>query len=358
MPNLLENPMFMAGMGGLLGSSPSRQPPNFVGNVMQGMMGANQTQQMRRESEMKMRLQEAQANRYQSQTTAGNQQLEMAKQMAATETDPQLRALAQADFPAYLKLKTGAGQSKGNTPIWAKDADGNWAGYRTTPEGIERMQPDEGFNLLPINQDPGVAGAKTQAERDARNESDLEYNPKIIMREEQAKVDSFLLNASSVGDAKALEAYKIQISKADGDAFADAATLKADIESNMPNLEAKMDELRELAPVATYTYLGLGRDWIARQTNLGPGESGVARAKYISIVANEMLPLLKQTFGAAFTAEEGESLKATLGSPNYSPEEKLAVIDSFIRAKSGQIRSLGARTATPATSDDGGWTDL
>ena len=69
----------------------------------------------------------------------------------------------------------------------------------------------------------------------------------------------------------------------------------------------------------------------------------VARAEYIATVANEILPLLRQTFGAAFTAAEGESLKATLGDPNSSPAEKDAQLKAFIAAKERQIRSKQRR---------------
>ena len=65
----------------------------------------------------------------------------------------------------------------------------------------------------------------------------------------------------------------------------------------------------------------------------------------IAIVDNQILPLLKQTFGPAFTDQEGESLKATLGDPDATPDEKMAQLDAFIDAKmralETQERELG-----------------
>ena len=52
-----------------------------------------------------------------------------------------------------------------------------------------------------------------------------------------------------------------------------------------------------------------------------------------------MLPLLKETFGAAFTATEGESLKATMGDPDAAPEEKMAQLDAFIAQKLRDIET-------------------
>ena len=60
------------------------------------------------------------------------------------------------------------------------------------------------------------------------------------------------------------------------------------------------------------------------------------------------MPLLRQTFGAAFTEKEGQSLRNTLGDPNKSPEEKNAVLRSFIAAKLGTIESLKRRTGQSA----------
>ena len=72
------------------------------------------------------------------------------------------------------------------------------------------------------------------------------------------------------------------------------------------------------------------------------------------------LPLLKPTFGAAFTVAEGESLKATMGDPNATPEEKMAQLDAFIEQKMRTIgtkrRELGIVTdeATPDTTTQEG----
>ena len=127
----------------------------------------------------------------------------------------------------------------------------------------------------------------------------------------------------------------------------------ADRSAAMPNLMKVADELSALGKTATYTKAGQVRDSLKRQLGMDVGEGAVARTEYISKVDNEVLPLLRSTFGAQFTQKEGESLKVTLGDPDKSPEEKDAVLRSFIQSKQAQMKTLERRTRTAAPADDG-----
>lgn len=128
-----------------------------------------------------------------------------------------------------------------------------------------------------------------------------------------------------------------------GKAAGEAANLLADYQSSLPRLEQVVGELSGLGKTATYTIAGQTLDSAKRQAGLPVGEGAVTRTEYISKVDNEVLPLLRQTFGAAFTQKEGESLKATLGDANKSPEEKDAVLRSFIATKQAQIETAKRR---------------
>lgn len=128
-----------------------------------------------------------------------------------------------------------------------------------------------------------------------------------------------------------------------GKAMGEAYVSLEDMQSTMPRLEKVASELSELGKRATYTTAGKISDVARRELGLKVGEGAIARKEYISKVDNEILPLLRQTFGAAFTQKEGESLKATLGDPDASPEEKDAVLKSFIETKYGQIAGLQRR---------------
>ena len=139
-------------------------------------------------------------------------------------------------------------------------------------------------------------------------------------------------------------------------AGAEAGTVKAELESreaSLPRLEQVADELSELGKKATYTMAGQGYNSVRRQFGMEPTEGALARAEYIAKVDNEILPLLRETFGAQFTQKEGESLKVTLGDPDKSPEEKDAVLRSFIKTKREQVKTLQRRTGTATASAAG-----
>lgn len=110
--------------------------------------------------------------------------------------------------------------------------------------------------------------------------------------------------------------------------------------SRMPQLQGVTQRLSALGKAATYTMAGRGRDVIARELGRDVPDAAVARTEYISMVDNEVLPLLRETFGAQFTQKEGDSLKVTLGDPNKSPMEKDAVLRSFIGTKMETLNTL------------------
>ena len=78
------------------------------------------------------------------------------------------------------------------------------------------------------------------------------------------------------------------------------------------------------------------------------------------MIDNQVLPLLKATFGAAFTVSEGDKLSATLGDINLSPDEKDAALDAFIEQKMvevdvtrGKVQRADQRNAPAAVAPSG-----
>jgi hypothetical protein len=138
------------------------------------------------------------------------------------------------------------------------------------------------------------------------------------------------------------------------DAKGDAETVSAagSLASKLPGIQKVVTELSELGKKATYTMFGVGLDEMTKQLGIAPGEAAVARAKYIAMVDNQVLPLLRDTFGAAFTQKEGETLRATLGDPNKSPQEKDAVLEAFIEQKMRDLEALQSRL--PGAAAPGG----
>jgi hypothetical protein len=142
---------------------------------------------------------------------------------------------------------------------------------------------------------------------------------------------------------------------AEGKTAAETQAAFDSLNSKLPGIKLVVDELGTLAEQATYTQTGQLWDTIARETGAMPSEAAVARTKYIAMVDNQVLPLLRDTFGAAFTVKEGETLRATLGDPNKSPAEKKAVLEAFIEQKTRDLEALQKRLpsqpgpSTPAT---------
>lgn len=136
------------------------------------------------------------------------------------------------------------------------------------------------------------------------------------------------------------------------DAAVGTGTGKIDVEnqaafdslnSKLPGLQSVVAELGTLAKKATYTATGQLIDNAMREAGMEPSEAAVARAQYIATIDNQILPLLRDTFGAAFTAKEGETLRATLGDPNKSPAEKQVVLEAFIAQKLRDLEALRSR---------------
>jgi hypothetical protein len=127
--------------------------------------------------------------------------------------------------------------------------------------------------------------------------------------------------------------------------------------SKMPELEKNISEMSDLAQKATYSPVGRGIDTLANVFGTSTGGQD-ALVDYTNRISNQVLPLLKDTFGSAFTVQEGENLKATLGSPDMTPSQKQTVLNNFINQKKANIiakqRELGIAPSsqfTPVATD-------
>lgn len=235
-------------------------------------------------------------------------ELEMARQKASVTRDPR-----GGDTGALLDRIVEAG----------KQTDPNF-GFIDALEALKGGAGRRGALAAEIAQ-----GREAEYEKKTgANISELEYAPQIKQQE------------SKMGE----------IGKQEGEA---AAKLQA-MEAQYPNLINVTNQLSELGKKATYTKAGQARDILQREAGLPVGEGAIARSEYISKVDNEILPLLRQTFGAQFTEREGQALRATLGDPNKSPQEKDAVLRSFIAQKASEIESLKRQTgATESQYQEG-----
>lgn len=142
--------------------------------------------------------------------------------------------------------------------------------------------------------------------------------------------------AEAKGNIKRGEAIGAEIGQRVGEA---AGTLNF-LEANLPKLEQVTADLSKLGKTATYTQAGQLKNVAQKEMGLGANQGAIDRTAYIAKVDNEILPLLRDTFGAAFTVKEGEALRATLGDPNKTPDEKDAVLNAFLEQKKSQVTAL------------------
>lgn len=196
-----------------------------------------------------------------------------------------------------------------------------------------------------MEQNPGTQGAHMKLKRAPTT---FNLGDRQITLDPRGGVgESYAVNLKP-GDQPAVRGAQAKasvIGKEEGEQTA----LLADMQASLPRLESVVKELSALGQKATYTKGGVLRDIVAQEAGFGSTEGAVARKAYIAKVDNEILPLLRQTFGAAFTQKEGESLKATLGDPNVPPDQKDAVLQAFIETKRAQIETQKRRVGVPGS---------
>lgn len=158
--------------------------------------------------------------------------------------------------------------------------------------------------------------------------------------------------ARKIADTKALiEGAVVEariIAKDKGETFTGLSQARA----ALPGLKNTIEQLRGLSQIATSTIGGKIFNAAVKETGFGSTKGATARAKFIAIINNQVLPLLKPTFGAAFTVQEGEALKATMGDPDASPAEKMAQLDSFIDQKMRDIETKETALQEPQPAQD------
>lgn len=194
-----------------------------------------------------------------------------------------------------------------------------------TITGTERIVGDEDLSDRVVTFEGDKAGAKEEATLEAQ----LEIAPMIA----DAKAQSAVVGADRGDDIVKLK-------------FLDA---------NMPNIETTVNKLNDLNEIATYTKGGLIVDEGFRQLGWKVPEGATARAQAKSLINTTILPLLKPTFGAAFTEQEGEKLLLTWGDDKASPEEKKMALEGMmmsVRLQGETLRrKLGKKAPEQAQGD-------
>jgi hypothetical protein len=241
-----------------------------------------------------------------------------AQGLAIDQNDPQKQIEYLTAVEKLKALRDPNGKGKfGNSVVWGQDAAGKWVAMQpNSAGGLELAQTPEGVTLSP----PGVSNLNLGTEFGIRDR-----NGKVVNR---VAID----NSGKASDTAA------------GKGEGEARVTLASMQSKLPGLETVVSELDKLAETATYTGGGQLLDLGRKEIGMQPRQAAVDRANYISKVSNQILPLLRDTFGAQFTAREGDTLMATLGDPDKTPAEKQVVLKSFIEQKRRDIEALARQT--------------
>lgn len=284
----------------------------------------------------------------------GKQLLASGDEQWASILEPQLPQLQQLGYtPNILRGMTReqvAGVVQQTEPLVASRDEGTTGAERMRQMNLKALEGamDEQGNLKPEKQltakqraaaiDLGlIAKANLTAEERKALDADL--------GEAVAKQKGRESESTETARQNVLETYrprieeKIALAKSQAKERGEAISLYNQAVVSMPEVEEVVGKLRELAPLATSTTGGKIFDLAAKELGFGSTQGATARAKYIATINNQVLPLLKLTFGSAFTESDRVSLQKTLGDPDSGPEQKMAELDAFIEAKMRSLES-------------------
>ena len=164
----------------------------------------------------------------------------------------------------------------------------------------------------------------------------------------EGKAKGEFKTAPLVAKAKSQIAAAVKLATAEAASRGEALSDLRKAEAGLPGIKEVVGKLRELSSIATHTITGKAFNFLAKEFGFGATKGGTARAAYQATIDNQVLPLLKQTFGAAMTEGEGLRLTATLGDVEAPPEVKQAQLDAFLASQKRQIEILNREVAATA----------
>lgn len=227
------------------------------------------------------------------------------------------------DLPAG---EDGGDTEYGLNPIWGQDETGNPVLGVLGKDGSFKKVDTGNFDISTGTEQIDLGDSF--ALKDKRSGQIIGSVPKNLANAERDK-------KAGAAEGEALASYRSMMSK-------------------LPGIETVITELEDLSDKATYTATGKAIDWGRKELGMSPRDSALARAEYIAKVDNQVLPMLRDTFGAAFTQKEGETLRATLGDPDKSPAEKKAVLQAFIKQKRRDVEALALQSSLGNTAPSSG----
>ena len=388
---------------------------DILGNVQQGLQTRgmfDQFQQSQEEAPIRQQLLEQQAQAgetaqvAQAATTAKNEQNRVIKSIAGSyggvkslvdsgkflEAADALEAnkvvLQQSGITnfedsdlAIDALRSGDAQAINNIKLRGEQAiqiatDRNLLGDKTASASekefnklIAGMSPEDQKKArrVKVGLDARAVGSAAQTIADTGTTGEVAGSQEIIEKGKSkgkatGTAEGESESANLIATTKAGIETAVTLARADAESRGETLTELQAANASMPSLIAVVGELKKLAPMVTSTMAGNVFDFAIKETGFGSTEGSTAKAKFTSVINNQILPLLKQTFGAAFTVDEKNELKATMGNVDATAEEKIVQLNSFIEGKVRAIqdneRQLGqtVRTANEIKTQDTGIT--
>jgi len=233
-------------------------------------------------------------------------------------------SLGVAPIPGYTPPASGANKEYGLTPVVTQDPKtGQYHLFQVSKDGSPPVEVQLPYGWTPKNQFLDIGTGYT------------------AMPTQGTPQETTIIPKDVAGAAE-----QTALGKSQGDAGAAAASLEA----KMPGLLTVVDQLDKLAETATYTKAGQIADETRLQLGMEPRPEAIARQEYIAIISNQILPLLRDTFGAQFTEAEGRRLMDTLGNPDLQPSAKQAVLKSFIEQKKRDLEALKVQATSSTTA--------
>lgn len=249
--------------------------------------------------------------------------------------------------------KANAPTSKAFAPQPMVDDKGNYIGM-----GVPVFDPNTGqATLRPLGGGQVMSPLDIAAGRESINVQGYNQRQRIKGETEpRIAADTRAAEAGVDLATKPAITAATTTAKSEATSSAEAADELKRAQAALPGLRETVASLKELSKLATYTTTGKAFDLAAKELGFGGTKGSTARAKMVSVVDNQVLPLLRDTFGAAFTAAEGERLRDTLLDPDASPEAREAQLNAFMDQKVRDIetkqRQLGVSTQSRLAPDD------
>ncbi len=265
-------------------------------------------------------------------------------QSAGVETSGIDDDILQAQTPEGLRLlaqeinDTLTPKGARSKSVSQREFDANVASVKADPN-LETTQGKAAAIALGIE-----AKASSSAQERIAQDKDLALAVANTRAQQSQATESGKLQAQRKFKPEIAKAVKLAEKEATerGEVLTDISRMEA----SLPGIREAVSELVELSSIATSTLGGRAFDFALKESGFGSTRGANARAKLIAIVDNQVLPLLKETFGSAFTVQEGENLKASLVDPNASPSQKKEQLEAFITQKERNIKTRQTQKQT------------